>query len=394
MIIETKAIADLKPAPYNPRSISEPALAGLRASVERFGLVEPVIWNRQTGNVVGGHQRLKALAAMGVTETEVVVVDLPPLEEKALNVALNNPSIAGDFTADLHTLLAEIQAGLPDAAAALRFDDLADLTRALLKDAASAAGKDPDDAPALPVTAVTQPGDLWALGAHRLLCGDATDPASYTALLGDQKAAMAFTDPPYNVDYHGSDGASIQNDNLGSGFEAFLQAAIGNLLRVADGAVYICMSSSELATLQKVFVEAGGHWSTFIIWAKDRFTLGRSDYQRQFEPILYGWPVGQHRHWCGDRDQGDVWTIAKPAKNDLHPTMKPVELVERAMRNSSRLGGAVLDPFAGSGTTAIACERTGRVARMMELDPLYCDVIVNRWEQFTGKIATRVGAAQ
>jgi DNA modification methylase len=147
------------------------------------------------------------------------------------------------------------------------------------------------------------------------------------------------------------------------------------------------MSSSELHTLQAAFKAAGGHWSTFVIWAKDRFTLGRADYQRQYEPILYGWPESAKRHWCGDRDQGDVWQIARPQKNDLHPTMKPVALVERAIRNSSRRGDLVLDPFGGSGTTLIAAETTGRRAALLELDPRYVDVIVRRWQQFTGKEA-------
>jgi DNA modification methylase len=149
------------------------------------------------------------------------------------------------------------------------------------------------------------------------------------------------------------------------------------------------MSSSELDTLQAAFRAVGGHWSTFIIWAKNTFTLGRADYQRQYEPILYGWSEGAERHWCGDRDQGDVWQIKKPQKNDLHPTMKPVELVERAIRNSSRPGDVVLDPFGGSGTTLIAAEKAGRVARLIELDPKYTDVIVRRWQDWTGKQATR-----
>jgi hypothetical protein len=147
------------------------------------------------------------------------------------------------------------------------------------------------------------------------------------------------------------------------------------------------MSSSELHALQKAFVAAGGHWTTFIIWAKDRFTLGRSDYQRQFEPILYGWPEGVSHHGCGARDEGDAWFIDRPSRNDLHPTKKPVGLVERAIRNSSPHGGLVLDPFGGSGTTLIAAERTGRVARLLELDPRYVDVIVARWQAETGRDA-------
>ncbi|MDP1526694.1 MAG: site-specific DNA-methyltransferase, partial [Rhodocyclaceae bacterium] len=182
---------------------------------------------------------------------------------------------------------------------------------------------------------------------------------------------------------------AILNDNLGDGFYDFLLAAFTPTIARCEGAIYIAMSSSELDTLQQAFRAAGGKWSTFIIWAKNTFTLGRADYQRQYEPILYGWPEGKTRHWCGDRDQGDVWSIKKPHKNDLHPTMKPVELVERAIRNSSRPGDTVLDPFGGSGTTLIAAEKSGRVARLIELDPKYVDVIVRRWQDYTGQQAHR-----
>jgi DNA modification methylase len=205
---------------------------------------------------------------------------------------------------------------------------------------------------------------------------------------------MAFLDPPYNVNYGATmkdklrgKGRAIKNDNLGDDFAQFLQAACTNLLAVTKGAIYICMSSSELHTLHRAFTEAGGHWSTFVIWAKNTFTMGRADYQRQYEPILYGWKEGTDHFWCGARDQGDVWFVKKPVVNDLHPTMKPVELVERALRNSSKSRDTVFDSFGGSGTTLIACEKTGRHARLIELDPKYCDVIIRRWEAFAGAAA-------
>ena len=183
----------------------------------------------------------------------------------------------------------------------------------------------------------------------------------------------------------------ILNDALGEGFYQFLYDACVNLLMVTKGACYICMSSSELDTLQRAFKDAGGKWSTFIIWAKNTFTLGRADYQRQYEPILYGWKDGSQHYWCGARDQGDVWFVDKPRVNDLHPTMKPVELVERAITNSSKSRDIVLDLFGGSGTTLIAAERTGRSARLMELDPKYVDVIVQRWQDYTGNKAVLDG---
>jgi DNA modification methylase len=236
------------------------------------------------------------------------------------------------------------------------------------------------------------------LGNHRLLCGDATVLADVERVLGGQLADMCFTDSPYNVDYANSPKDKLRrkhrpilNDNLGSGFQAFLYDACVNVLSVTKGAVYWCMSSSELDTLQRAFRAAGGRWSTFVIWAKNTFTLGRADYQRQYEPILYGWKDGADHYWCGARDQGDVWFFDKPVRNDLHPTMKPVALVERAIRNSSKSRDIVLDPFGGSGSTLIACEKTGRQARLIELDPQYCDVIVRRFRDYAGKTAILEG---
>jgi len=273
-------------------------------------------------------------------------------------------------------------------------DALAEL---MAGDESDGQGQTDDDAmPEMPETPVSRPGDVWLLGGHRLFCGDSTVADSYDRLLDGAPVDMVFTDPPYNVNYansakdkmRGKDRA-ILNDNLGDGFYDFLLAALTPTIAHCRGGIYVAMSSSELDVLQAAFRAAGGKWSTFIIWAKNTFTLGRADYQRQYEPILYGWPEGAQRHWCGDRDQGDVWNIRKPQKNDLHPTMKPVELVERAIRNSSRPGNMVLDPFGGSGTTLIAAEKSGRLARLIELDPKYVDVIVRRWQGWTGKQATR-----
>jgi DNA modification methylase len=211
---------------------------------------------------------------------------------------------------------------------------------------------------------------------------------------GGRPADMVFSDCPYGVAYkqrgRNRTGLSeIANDNLGPEFEQFLYEACVQMLRVTRGAIYLCMSSSELQTLYKAFTAAGGHWSTFLIWSKDHFTLGRSDYQRQYEPILYGWPEGQEHYWSGTRHQGDVWQIPRPPVSALHPTMKPVALVERAIRNSSRRGRVVLDPFAGAGATLIACEKTSREARLVELEPRFVDVIVKRWEAYTGREAHR-----
>jgi DNA modification methylase len=238
-------------------------------------------------------------------------------------------------------------------------------------------------------------GEVWALGDHRLLCGDATDAAALARLLDGRRAGMAFTDPPYNVslgDHGGQQRGQrkrrIQNDALPpQQWEAFCRGWARNLLAHTDGALYVCMSTKEWPLVSRILGEEGGHWSDTIIWAKDRFVLGRADYQRSYEPIWYGWREGVKRHWCGDRDQGDVWKVARPSDNEAHPTMKPLALVERAIENSSREGDLVLDLFLGSGSTLIASERTGRVCYGVEIDPHYCSVVLARWEAFTGGTA-------
>lgn len=235
-----------------------------------------------------------------------------------------------------------------------------------------------EDVPEVSENPLTNFGDVFEFGGHRLMCGDYTDPEQVKKLMDGSVADMVFTDPPYNVDYDGN-GRKIENDNLGNDFPEFLEKVIKNVFEFSDGAIYICMSSSEIGTLQSVFRRLGGHWSTFVIWAKDTFTLGRSDYHRQYEPILYGWREGGPHHFCGDRSQGDVWEFPKPKKNDVHPTMKPVELYERAVLNSSKPDGIVLDLFGGSGSTLVACSRTKRRCRMMEFEPKYCDVILKRY---------------
>jgi DNA modification methylase len=252
---------------------------------------------------------------------------------------------------------------------------------------------DEDSIPEEPETPITVRGDLWILGAHRLLCGDATQMADVEKVLSGGLADMVFCDPPYNVNYEGKTAKKLKigNDTLGGKFYEFLRDACANMITVSKGAIYVCMSSSELHTLYRAFTDAGGHWSTFVIWAKHHFTLGRSDYQRMYEPILYGWRDGTQHFWCGDRDQGDVWFIKRPMANLEHPTMKPVELVERALRNSSKSRDTILDVFGGSGTTVIAGEKTGRQARVIEVDPRYCDVIVARWQNFVGRLAVLDG---
>jgi len=394
--IEQWPTAKLVPYARNARTHSEAQVAQIAASIAEFGFTNPILAGGD-GVIVAGHGRLAAAQKLGLEVVPVVVLDhLSPTQRRALVIADNR--IAENAGWDDAMLRVELAAlADDDFDVALTGFDADALAELMAGDEPDADGKTDDDAvPEVPETPISRPGDIWLLGVHRLLCGDATVAASYERLLAGEQADMVFTDPPYNVNYansakdkmRGKDRA-ILNDNLGDGFYDFLLAALTPTVAHCRGGIYVAMSSSELDVLQAAFRAAGGKWSTFIIWAKNTFTLGRADYQRQYEPILYGWPEGKQRHWCGDRDQGDVWNIKKPQKNDLHPTMKPVELVERAIRNSSRPSNVVLDPFGGSGTTLIAAEKSGRQARLIELDPKYVDVIVRRWQDWTGQRATR-----
>jgi DNA modification methylase len=375
---------------HNPRR-NDDVVERMCAAIREFGFRIPIV-ARSDGTVVDGHLRLKAARRLELPTVPVVLVDeLSEAQIKAFRLLANRSANWAEWDDELLKLeLEELQAA--EFPLELTGFDTEDLDRLLETDGGASA--EDDQVPEPPADAITRPGDLWICGEHRVLCGDARAMADVERVLGGELADMCFCDPPYNVNYANSAGDKrrgksrpILNDALGSEFGALLYDACINILMLTKGAVYICMSSSELDTLQKAFREAGGKWSTFIIWAKNTFTLGRSDYQRQYEPILYGWRDGADHYWCGARDQGDVWFIDKPSKNDLHPTMKPVALVERAIRNSSRSRDIVLDLFGGSGTTMIAAEHAGRRARLIELDPKYVDVIVQRWQENTGNAA-------
>ena len=394
--LELWPISKLLPYIRNPRK-NEHAVEQMAGVIREFGFRIPIV-ARSSGEVVDGHLRLKAAHKLGLLSVPVVLADeLTEAQIKAFRILANRSATWADWDDELLGL--EL-IDLKDAGFDLGLTGFSqDEWEALIAgDEADRTGLTDDDAvPELAENPVSKTGDIWILGDHKLLCGDATKADDFKALLGDELVDMTFTDPPYNVNYANTakdklrgKNRPIMNDNLGEGFGSFLFDACDNILARTKGAVYIAMSSSELDTLQGAFRAAGGKWSTFIIWAKNTFTLGRADYQRQYEPILYGWRDGTDHYWCGARDQGDVWHINKPQKNDLHPTMKPVELVERAVRNSSKTRDLVLDPFGGSGSTLIACEKSGRRARLIEIDPKYVDVIVKRWEDFTGEKAHQI----
>ena len=379
----------LIPYARNARTHSAEQVAQVAASIREFGFTSPILIDGDSG-VIAGHARLLAARKLGLTEVPVVVLDHFTAAQKRAYVLADN-QLALNANWDEEMLAAEVATLREDEfdLSLLGFED--EEMERLLDTLDSPLDADENAAPEVEEVAVSRPGDLWLLGTHRVLCGDALSRADIDRVLDGQPAHMVFTDPPYNVDYAPEDrdgnARRIANDNLGGDFPDFLSQVCTHLVACSKGAIYIAMSSSELHTLKQAFCAAGGHWSTFLIWAKDRFTLGRSDYQRQYEPILYGWPEGKPHYWAGARNQGDVWNIARPFVNDLHPTMKPVELVERAIANSSRRGETVLDVFGGSGTTAIACEKTERKGRLIELDPKYVDVIVKRWQDQVRKQA-------
>lgn len=398
-------LEQLVPYARNARTHSDSQVAQIAGSIAEFGFVNPVLIGGDN-IIIAGHGRVMAAKKLGLETVPTIKLDhLTENQRRALVIADNK--IAENAGWDEELLRLELQ-NLADEdfdLDLLGFDDveLDDLLTSLDDDEAAALD---ENIPEVQENPVSRTGDIWIMGEHRLLCGDSTSEADMKKLMAGELADMVFTDPPYNVNYGDTAkdklrskggakaGRKIMNDDLGDDFEAFLTAACKNMLAHTKGALYICMSSSELDTLQSAFRNAGGKWSTFIIWAKNTFTLGRSDYQRQYEPILYGWKDGNDRYWCGARDQGDVWFYNKPQKNDLHPTMKPVDLVVRGIKNSSKTLDIVLDPFGGSGSTLIAAEHTGRQARLIELDPKYVDVIVRRWQEMTGLQATLSGTDQ
>jgi DNA modification methylase len=384
--IEIWDIERLIPSAQNVRTHSKEQIAELAGSMKAFGFMVPVLVD-PNGLIIAGHARVLAARQLKLERVPVIVAShLSEIEKRAYALADNKIALNAGWDEEL--LRVELETLKDDGVdlESLGFSE-AEFNE-LLDQLTPDSTPEEDSAPEPPSTPVSQPGELWSLGDHRLFCGDATDATSYAAVLDGTLAAMVFSDPPYNVCYRAPGlGVGITNDDLGGDFGMFLQNACALMLQNTRGAVYLCMSSSELHTLFGAFTKAGGHWSTFLIWGKNTFTLGRADYQRQFEPILYGWREGSPHYWCGARDQGDLWLFDKPQVNDLHPTMKPVALIERAVLNSSRRGESVLDPFAGSGSTLIACEKTGRAARLIELEPRYCDVIINRWQEFAGREA-------
>lgn len=407
--IEDLPTATLVPYARNARTHSADQIAQIAASIREFGFTNPVLIDAH-GGIVAGHGRVLAAQSLGVGSVPCLRVDwLTEAQKRAYILADNQLALQAGWDDELLAgELRQLQAeGFDIGLVGFGKDELADL---LFEPPPPQSGE--DDVPDPPATAVSQPGDLWVLGAHRLLCGDSCKPADVDRLMGGALADMAFTDPPYGVDYVADKALvemraragyttpkhrPIENDALSDADQsAFWLAAFQRLAAALrpGAAYYVCSPQGGRMMMQQMCL-AGIPQRHEIIWLKNSMVLGRADYHYKHEPILYGWKEGAGHTWYGDRSQTSVWEFPKPQKSELHPTMKPVELVERAMGNSSKVGDVVLDLFGGSGTTLIAAEKTGRSCRMMELDRHYSDVIVRRWQQYTGKTATHAvtGAA-
>jgi DNA modification methylase len=381
-------LSDLNPAKYNPRKAlksGDPEYEKLKRSLEQFGYVELIVVNAANNNtVISGHQRLNVLKDMGVEEEDCILVELDTDKEKALNIAMNK--IGGEWDKDKLALLITDLQGRDFDVSLTGFDpaEIDDLFKDSLADGVH--DDDFDVASELEKPAVTRSGDLWKLGRHRLVCGDSTKAETFELLMAGAKANLVVTDPPYNVNYEGSAG-KIKNDNMANdAFAQFLLDAFSNTAThmADDASIYVFHADTEGLNFRKAFSEAGFYLSGTCIWKKQSLVLGRSPYQWQHEPVLFGWKKKGKHLWYTGRKESTIWEFDKPRKNGEHPTMKPVALLAYPIMNSSMSNTLVLDPFGGSGSTLVACEQTERACRTIELDEKYCDVIVRRYIELTG----------
>ena len=388
MQVKKKKLTDLIPADYNPRKDLQPGDAEyekLKRSIETFGYVEPIIWNKQTGRIVGGHQRLKVMQDLGYQEIECVIIDIDESKEKALNVALNK--ISGSWDEDkLMSLITDLEGS--DFDVSLTGFDIAELDE-LFKDSLTDGIEDDnfDVKEELKKPAMSKLGDVWTLGKHRLLVGDSTKIESYERLMKDKQANLVVTDPPYNVDYEGAAG-KIKNDKMeNQAFYEFLLVAFTQMEKVMtnEASIYVFHADTEGFNFRRAFQEAGFYLSGTCIWKKESLVLGRSPYQWQHEPILFGWKKKGKHLWYSGRKETTIWEYDKPKRNTDHPTMKPIPLLSYPIMNSSTSNAIVLDPFGGSGSTLMACEQTNRICYTIELDEKFADVIIKRYIELIGK---------
>jgi len=388
--IQAWPIERLVDYPRNPRK-NDSAVDRMCGSIREFGFKIPCLV-RSDGEVVDGHLRLKAARKLGIIEIPVILCDeWTPAQVKAFRLMVNRSVSWAEWDEEL---LSQELLALKDLDFDLNLTGFEDeeLARLLAAQDAAEGLTDEDSIPELPETPVCQTGDLWILGDHKLLVGDATQGEDVARLMADVAADLVFTDPPYNVDYEGytEDRLKIKGDRMSDAeFKQFLEAAFRSYrIALKPGAsLYVCHSSSWQREFQNALESAGFKVRCQIIWAKNTFAWGFGRYKFQHEPMFYAHVAGQKDPWYGDKSQSTLWEEKKPAANRLHPTAKPVELVERALLNSSKAGDVVVDMFAGSGSTLIGCERRGRKARLIEIDTKYADCIVRRYQEYTGKQA-------
>ena len=375
-------------------------VAAVVASLERFGQRKPIVVRKDDGTIIAGNHTWQAAKQLGWTEIAVAFVSDDDATAQAFALADNRTAELGSYDdVALKERIEKVAAVDPDLVTASGWSEGA--VQELLDKIEATQPKElkEDVIPEVSATTESKLGDMWQLGNHRLLCGDSTLLASYKQLMPSEKATMMFTDPPWNVAI-GKDSnprhrqrEGLENDDLSSAdFTDFLHGFASNAIQFVEGDVYCVLGASEWPTLDLNMRNVGFHWSATIIWVKDLFVLGRAKYHRRYEPIWYGWNAKGKSSFQNRRDLDDVWEIDRPRRSDEHPTMKPIELMVQAVENSSALRDIVLDPFGGSGSTLIACEQTNRAARLIELEPKYCDVIIKRWETLTGKSAVKLNA--
>lgn len=405
MLIQTIPVSQINPAPYNPRQDLKPGdveYEKLNKSMNEFGYVEPLVWNKRTGHLAGGHQRFKILIAQGTQEIEVSVVDFPLEKEKALNLALNK--IRGDWDEDkLAQLISDLNA-TPDFDVSLTGFDMPEVSEILDRFQERQTDDDYDVQADVDsnTESITKLGDVIELGRHRIICGDSSNTETLKNLIHQTKVNLLHMDPPYNVNYYGGNrphakarpkdskqwkriyGDDMNQDEYEDWLRKVLTNAAGHLIKGAP--VYIWNGHRQFGPMYHILDELGFHIGCVITWAKPNFAIGYGDYNQQTEFCLYGWKEGESHFWNGPTNESTLWEINRDSANVLiHPTQKPIAIAQRALRNSSIRGDIVLDMFLGSGSTLIAAETLERRCFGVELDPKYIDAIVRRYIAFVGK---------
>jgi site-specific DNA-methyltransferase (adenine-specific) len=388
MKITQKLVTELIPYAKNSRTHSDEQVAQIAASIKEFGWTNPILVDGENG-IIAGHGRLMAARKLGHKEVPTIeLADLTETQKKAYIIADNRLALNAGWDNEMLKLefdqLTEL--GFDVELTGFSLDEIAALAPIEL----NAGLTDEDEAPPLPPEPKTKPGDIYKLGKHRLMCGDSTSIDHLERLCDGQSVDMWLTDPPYNVAYEGGTGLTIQNDDMEDDqFRQFLRDSYvaADAVMKAGAVFYIWHADSEGYNFRGAAKDAGWTVRQCLIWKKSSLVMGRQDYHWKHEPCLYGWKEGAGHLWATDRKQTTILEFDKPSRNGEHPTMKPVALFEYQLLNNTKGGDIVLDSFGGSGTTMIAAEKNGRVGYLMELDPKYCDVIVKRWEDFTGKKA-------